>query len=101
MLVKEQDKPKALNGLDGYRSATDGIAGLLDECFGKSTKSRSRSWHRGFLSLLGFEGVHLLLTEMHSNHDVICGTDHLDCNYQFRRQEGETAFGHNMRPGVC
>src|SRR5205807_850102 len=56
MLMKQQDKPKALDRLDGHRSATDGIEGLLHECYGKSTKSGSRSWHRGFLSMLGIWG---------------------------------------------
>ena len=56
MLVKQQDKPKALDGLDSHGSAADGAESLLQELLGKSTKSGNWSWHSGFLSLLGFLG---------------------------------------------
>jgi hypothetical protein len=61
MLVKQQDKPKALHGLDGHGSATDGVVSLLQELGGESTKSGTWSWHCGFRSLLGFLRVHLFL----------------------------------------
>jgi hypothetical protein len=61
MLVKQQDKPKALHGLDGHGSAADGGVSLLQELSGESTKSGTWSWHRGFRSLLGFLRVHLFL----------------------------------------
>jgi hypothetical protein len=54
--MKQQDKPEPLDGLDRHRSATNGIEGLLHECFGESTKSGSWSWHSGFLSMLGIFG---------------------------------------------
>jgi hypothetical protein len=59
--MKQQNKPKALHGLDGYGSATDGVGSLLHELGGESTKSGMWSWHCGFRSLLGFLGVHLFL----------------------------------------
>jgi hypothetical protein len=61
MLVKEQDKPKALDSLDGHGSTADRIASLLQEISGESTKSGVWSWHCGFRSLLGFLGGHLFL----------------------------------------
>ena len=77
MLVKQQDKPKALNGLDGHGSAADGAEGFLQELIGESTKSGSWSWHSGFRSLLGFVKSSPLSTKVRRNHDVICETDHL------------------------
>ena len=50
MVVKQQDEPKALDSLDGYGSATDGVESLLQELLGKNTKSGSWSWHSGYLS---------------------------------------------------
>jgi hypothetical protein len=61
MLVKQQDKPKALDGLNCYGSAADRIASLLQEFSGESTKSGVWSWHCGFRSLLGFSRGHLFL----------------------------------------
>jgi hypothetical protein len=54
--MKQQDKAKTLDRLDSHRSAINGIACLLQECFRESTKSGSRSWHCGFLSMLGIFG---------------------------------------------
>ena len=76
MLVKQQDQPKALNGLDGHSSAADGAESLLQELIGESTKSGSWSWHSGFRSMLGFVESSPLSTKVRRNHDVICETDH-------------------------
>jgi hypothetical protein len=77
MLVKQQDEPKALDGLDGHGSATDGVVSLLQELGGESTKSGTWSWHCGFRSLLGFlKEFTSFLREARRNHDVICETDH-------------------------
>ena len=54
MLVKQQDEPKALGGLDGHGSAADGDAGLLQELGRENTTSRNESGHSGFLSVRGF-----------------------------------------------
>jgi hypothetical protein len=81
MLMKQQDKPKALDGLDWHGSAADGGERLLQELLGESTKSGTWSWHSGILFSLGFLGVHLLLPEVRRNHDVICGTDHLATSF--------------------
>ena len=61
MVVKQQNEPKALHGLDGHGSAADGVVRLLQELGGESTKSGTWSWHRGFHSLLGDLRVHLFL----------------------------------------
>ncbi len=61
MLVKQQDEPEALNGLDGHGSTADGIASLLQELDGASAKNGTWSRHRDFRSLLGFSRVHLFL----------------------------------------
>jgi hypothetical protein len=56
LLMKEQHKPKALDGLDRYSSARHGVESLLHEIVREGTESRPRSWHGGILSLLGFFG---------------------------------------------
>jgi hypothetical protein len=56
LLMKKQHKPKALDGLDRYRSAGHGVEGLLHEIVREGTESRTWSWHGGILSLPGFFG---------------------------------------------
>ena len=53
MVIKQQDEPEALDRLDRHGSAVNGIASLLQELIGESTKSGTWSWHCGFRSLLG------------------------------------------------
>jgi hypothetical protein len=77
LFMKQQHKPKALDGLDRYCSAGHGVEGLLHEIGREGTQSGTRSWHGGILSLLVFLGVRLPLPKVHRNHDVICETDHL------------------------
>ncbi len=54
--MKQQHKPKALDGLDRYCSAGHGVKRLLHEIVWESTESGPRSWHGGILSLPGFFG---------------------------------------------
>lgn len=54
--MKQQHKPKALDGLDRDGSAGYGIESLLHEIGGEVTQSGTRSWHGGILSLPGFFG---------------------------------------------
>ena len=54
--MKQQHEPKALDGLNRHGSAANGVEGLLHEIVGEGTKSGTRSWHSGFLSLPGFFG---------------------------------------------
>jgi hypothetical protein len=56
--MKEQHKSKALDGLDSDSSASDGVAGHLQEIVGKGTESGPWSWHSGVPYLPGFlEGL--------------------------------------------
>ena len=58
LLMKEQHKSKALDGLDSDSSAGDGVAGHLQEIVRKGTESGPWSWHSGIPSLPGFlEGL--------------------------------------------
>jgi hypothetical protein len=75
--MKQQHKPKALDGLDRYCSAGHGVTGLLHEIVREGTQSWTRSWHGGILSLPGFLGGHVPLPKVHRNYDAICETDHL------------------------
>ena len=54
--MKQQHKPKALDGLDRYSSAGHGVKSLLHEIVREGTQSGTRSWHGGILSLPGFSG---------------------------------------------
>jgi hypothetical protein len=56
LLMKEQHKPKALDGLDSDRSASGGVAGHLQEIVRKGTESGPWSWHSGIRSLPGIHG---------------------------------------------
>jgi len=54
--MKKEHKPKALDGLDRYRSAGHGVEGLLHKIVREGTESGPWSWHGGILSLPGFSG---------------------------------------------
>ena len=56
LLMKEQHKPKALDGLDSDSSASHGVAGHLQEIVRKGTESGPWSWHSGIRSLPGIRG---------------------------------------------
>jgi hypothetical protein len=85
--MKQQHKPKALDGLDRDCSAGHGVESLLHEIVGEGTQSGARSWLGGILSLPGFLGGHLPVPKVRRNYDVICETDHLVC-IRAERQEG-------------
>jgi hypothetical protein len=74
--MKQQHKPKALDGLDCDRPAGHGVESLLHEIVRKRTDNGSRPWHGGILSLPRFLGVLLPVPKVRRNHDVICETDH-------------------------
>jgi hypothetical protein len=50
LFMKQQHKPKALDGLDRYSSAGHGVKSLLHEIVREGTQSGTRSWHGGILS---------------------------------------------------
>jgi len=52
--MKQQHKPKALDGLDRYCPAAHGVESLLHEIAREGTQSGTRSWHGSILSLPGF-----------------------------------------------
>jgi hypothetical protein len=54
LFMKQQHKPRALDGLDGDCSTRHGVQGLLHEISREGTESGNRSWHGGILSLPGF-----------------------------------------------
>ena len=54
--MKQQHKPKALDGLERYGSAGHGVKSLLHEIVREGTQSGTRYWHGGILSLPGFLG---------------------------------------------
>jgi hypothetical protein len=56
LFMKQQHKPKALDGLDCDRPAGHGVESLLHEIVRECTDNGSRPWHGGILSLPGFLG---------------------------------------------
>jgi hypothetical protein len=52
--MKEQYQAKALHDLNGEGSSANAIERLLHEIVGEGTKSGTRPWHGGILSLPGF-----------------------------------------------
>lgn len=56
LLMQKQNEPIALHDLDRGGSSTNGIERRLHEMVGEGTKSGTRPWHGGFLSLPGFFG---------------------------------------------
>jgi hypothetical protein len=76
LFLKEQHQATTLNDLHRDGTPSNGVACLLQEIVREGTTSGHWTWHSGFLSLLGFSGIHLLMPRVYPNHDVICETDH-------------------------
>jgi hypothetical protein len=74
--MEQQHEAITLHDLDRSGTSPNHVASILQEIVREATTDGHWTWHRGFLSLPGFSGIHLLLPKVYSNHDVICETDH-------------------------
>jgi hypothetical protein len=74
--MKEQHQAVTLNDLNRSGTSPNRVERILHETVREGTTSGHWTWHSGFLSLPGFSGIHLLIPNVYSNHDVIYETDH-------------------------